>query len=119
MWLRGLYDELMWNYDIPTLWCDNTAALALSKRPGKHNGSKHIENRYHYVRNLGERKLIAVRHCRTDQMTADIFTKPLARVKFAQFRGMLGVCRRGQEGGATTADGGIESSTMMVMFTTK
>ncbi|KAJ8525578.1 hypothetical protein ON010_g15536 [Phytophthora cinnamomi] len=49
MWLRGLCDKLMWKYAVPTLWCDSTAAISLSKKSGKHNGSKHIENRYHYV----------------------------------------------------------------------
>ncbi|KAE9000958.1 hypothetical protein PR002_g18045 [Phytophthora rubi] len=120
MWLRGLCDELMWKYAVPTLWCDNTAAISLFKRPGKHNGSKHIENRYHYVRNLGERELIAVRHCRTDQMAADIFTKPLARIEFAQFREMLGVCRRDQQGGAVEAeDDRAASVCMVVMFAAK
>ncbi|KAE8891385.1 hypothetical protein PF003_g24782 [Phytophthora fragariae] len=100
MWLRGLCDELRWRYDTPKLWCDNTAAIALSKKPRKHNGSKHIENRFHYVRNLEDRELLEVQHCRTDQMTADILTKPLARVKFEFFRSLLGVVRRNEQGGA-------------------
>ncbi|KAE9069994.1 hypothetical protein PF007_g27102 [Phytophthora fragariae] len=100
MWLRGLCDELRRRYDTPKLWCDNTAVIALSKKPGKHNGSKHIENRFHYVRNLEDRELLEVQHCRTDQMTADILTKPLARVKFEFFRSLLGVVRRNEQGGA-------------------
>ncbi|KAE9223517.1 hypothetical protein PF002_g14939 [Phytophthora fragariae] len=99
MWLRGLCDELRWRYDTPKLWCDNTAAIALSKKPRKHNGSEHIENRFHYVRNLEDRELLEVQHCRTDQMTADILTKPLARVKFEFFCSLLGVVRRNEQGG--------------------
>ncbi|KAE9066510.1 hypothetical protein PF005_g28532 [Phytophthora fragariae] len=99
MWLRGLCDELKWQYQLPTLWCDNTAAISLSKKPGKHNGSKHVENRFHYVRNLEDRDLLNVQHCRTDEMTADIMTKPLARVKFEYFRSLLGVVHRDEQGG--------------------
>jgi hypothetical protein len=56
MWLRGLCEELRWTHDTPVLWCDNTAAISLTHKPGKHNGSKHIENRFHYVRNLNDIK---------------------------------------------------------------
>jgi hypothetical protein len=94
MWLRGLCEELRWTHDTPTLWCDNTAATSLTHKPGKHCGSKHIENRFHYVHNLSDRELLQVRHCRTDEMVAGIMTKPLARVKFEHFRAMLGVVLR-------------------------
>jgi hypothetical protein len=91
MWLCGLCDELDQEYEVPRLWCDNQATVYLSERPGKHNKSKHMENKYHYVRHLVEQGVIRTSHCGTNQMTADIFTKALGRVKFEQFRRRLGV----------------------------
>ncbi|POM75352.1 Polyprotein [Phytophthora palmivora] len=63
----------------------------------QHNGSKHIENRFHYVRNLEDRNKLCVKHCGTEQMVADILTKSLARVKFEYFRSLLGVFPRDEQ----------------------
>jgi hypothetical protein len=82
------------DYERPRLWCDNKAAVYLSEKPGKHNKSKHMENKYHYVRHLVENAVLETRHCSTQVMTADIFTKALSRVKFEQFRQQLGVVER-------------------------
>ncbi|KAG7191187.1 hypothetical protein KM043_013982 [Ampulex compressa] len=40
---------------------------------------KHIDVRYHYIRHLLDRKIIDVCYCPSDQMFADVLTKPLAR----------------------------------------
>lgn len=52
---------------------------------------KHIDIKYHYSRSLVEEKRLEVKHVGTTEQTADIFTKPLERVKFEKFRTMLGV----------------------------
>lgn len=62
MWLYELCEELEWKCDVPVLMCDNMAPIYLSEKPGKHNKVKHIENRFHYVRNLVERKKLKTQH---------------------------------------------------------
>eukprot|EP00121_Abeoforma_whisleri_P006484 Awhi_evm1s5900 len=57
-----------------------------------HNGSKlarHIDIRYHYVKEILEDKSINLEYCDTDKMIADIFTKPLGKNKFEKFRERL------------------------------
>jgi Reverse transcriptase (RNA-dependent DNA polymerase) len=94
MWVQSLCQELKQECDVPLLRSDNTASIFLMQRPGKHNKSKHIEIKYHYVRHFVEQDQLLVEHCRSDTNTADIFTKPLGRTKFEKFRQQLGVVER-------------------------
>jgi hypothetical protein len=96
MWLTGLCDELYWEYKVPSVYCDNQAAICLTERPGKHNKSKHIENKFHYVRKLVEDDRIRVSHVGTKDMVADTMTKGLSRVKFELFRKLMGVVSRAE-----------------------
>jgi hypothetical protein len=94
MWLKGLCEELQWQVDDAVLLGDNKAALYLSEKPGKHSKTKHIENKYHYVRNLVEQNEVRTEHCSTEEMIADIMTKGLGRIKFQKFREMMQVIPR-------------------------
>ncbi|PPQ82237.1 hypothetical protein CVT24_012925 [Panaeolus cyanescens] len=100
LWLRGLMTEVLGGVGLssyvndlkPTvLYCDNQGAIALSENPVYHARTKHIDIHYHFVRQTIHTGDVKVKHLRTDEMIADIFTKPLARVKFEFFRGLLGV----------------------------
>ena len=62
---------------------DNQGCVALSNNSVFHKRTKHIEIRYHFVREqMNEPKNIVVRFIRTNDMLADIFTKPLSGVRF-------------------------------------
>ena len=62
---------------------DNQGCVALSNNPVFHKRTKHVEIRYHFVREqVNELKKIVVRFIRTNDMLADIFTKPLSGVRF-------------------------------------
>ena len=56
-----------------------------------HDKLKHIEIRYHYVRDMVQRRVVKLQYIATDEQIADVLTKPLARVKFEYFREKLGV----------------------------
>ena len=56
-----------------------------------HDRSKHIDLKYHYIRDIVQKGVVKLQYTSTDEQVADIFTKPLARVKFAYFRERLGV----------------------------
>lgn len=65
---------------------DNTGAIALSENPVSHARSKHIDIKYHFVRQkvaTGDIKLV---HVVSEDQLADLFTKPLDRVKLEKFR---------------------------------
>ena len=93
IWLRRLLDDLGMNTQSPTtLFEDNQGAIDLSKNAKHHDCTKHIDISHHFVRERVATKEIAVTHCPTEEMTADIMTKGLLVVKFQKFRRMLGVC---------------------------
>jgi hypothetical protein len=92
VWLGRLVGELFnREAEVPTLLVDNKAAIQLCKNPVFHERSKHIELKYHYIREQLEKGHIAVEFIGTNDQLADIFTKSLGRVKFQELRGRIGV----------------------------
>ena len=51
--------------------------------------TKHVEMRYHYVRDIVQRSVVELQFVPTDEQVADVFTKSLVRGKFEVFREML------------------------------
>jgi hypothetical protein len=92
IWLSRLLAGLL---GIPTpkvnLLVDNKSAIALSKNPVHHDRSKHIDTRYHFIRDCVDRGEVDVEHVSTVEQLADILTKALGRVRFAELRQKLGV----------------------------
>ena len=70
---------------------DNSSAIDISKNPVQHFKTKHIEIRYHFIRDLVERKVVTLEYISTKRQNADIFTKPLDRSKFESLRQLIGV----------------------------
>jgi hypothetical protein len=74
------------------LQCDSTNAISVAKNPILHCKTKHIEVRYHFLRDNIEKGKIALIHVPTHDQLADILTKPLDQATFTRLRGELGVC---------------------------
>ncbi|XP_074356783.1 secreted RxLR effector protein 161-like [Apium graveolens] len=70
-------------------------AAAFSHRLGKesnfHGRSKHIDIRYHFIREFVERGEIELKHVSTNEQKADVLTKALGAVKFESMRDLLGM----------------------------
>ena len=56
-----------------------------------HDKSKHIEIKYHYIRDMVQRGAVKLLYVATEEQIADVLTNPLARMKFEYFRERLGV----------------------------
>ena len=65
--------------DTMIVYCDNSSAIDISKNPIQHFKTKHIDIRYHFIRDLVERKIVALEYIPAERQNADIFTKPLDR----------------------------------------
>ncbi len=92
IWLRVLLQELGRNIDSPTtLYGDNQGAIALALNPEFHSRTKHIRIQYHFVRQCIDEKEIMILYLPTELMIADIFTKPLGRVRHQGLCNALGL----------------------------
>jgi len=76
---------------IPLL-VDSTSAISVAKNPVLHSRTKHIDVRFHFLRDSYKKGDIDLIHVETQNQLADIFTKPLESSAFAHLRGELGVC---------------------------
>jgi hypothetical protein len=56
-----------------------------------HDRSKHIEIRYHFIRDRVLKGAVKLQYIPTDEQLADILTKPLVKGKFVFFQDKLGV----------------------------
>jgi hypothetical protein len=84
VWIRNMLEQLhrFEHVNQPTtMHGDNQGALALVQNPEFHARTKHIDVSAHYVRELAEDQKISLQYIHTDEMLADMLTKPLKRVK--------------------------------------
>jgi hypothetical protein len=74
-----------------SLLCDNESAIRLADNPVEHSSTKHIDIRYHFLRDHQQKGDIDVYHISTENQLADIFTKPLDEKRFCRLRSELNV----------------------------
>ena len=87
IWLRNLLGQITDGELRPvTIYVDNKSAIDLAKNPVFHGRSKHIDIRYHFIRECVERGEIVIKHVRTDMQRADVLTKAMTTVKFERMR---------------------------------
>jgi hypothetical protein len=79
VWLKGVLSEMDLDYGQPVpLLIDNQSAIRLAKNPMYHKRSKHIEIKWHWLREkVAEQHVVELVYVRSMDNTADIFTKAL------------------------------------------
>jgi hypothetical protein len=80
--LIGLFDLEM---EATMFLCDNQRCIKMTENPVFHEKSKHIDIRYHYIRDMVQIGSIKLQYISTDEQVVDVLTKPLFRVKFEHF----------------------------------
>jgi hypothetical protein len=65
------------------LLCDSTSVISVDKNPVLHSKTKHIDVRFHFLRDHYEKSDIRLCHVDTHRQLADIFTKHIDRSTFA------------------------------------
>lgn len=91
VWLKRLFEDISPLKSVPTLIVDSTSAMKLSKNPEFHKKSKHIDVRYHYLRDQVVNDRLCMTHVCSEQQVADICTKPIPRVQFCYLRSLIGM----------------------------
>lgn len=96
-WLRRLVAEILQHrridQDVPMdsipIITDSTAAKAIASSNNINARTKHIDVRFHHVRDMVQRKEISLRHISSVEQVADILTKPLGQATFQSIRPKL------------------------------
>ena len=86
LWMRSLLQELGMKIEGPSkLHVDNLSALWVLKNPEHHGRMKHIDIKWHWIREIIKRGQIEGHFLPTGEMVADIFTKPLGAAAHRKF----------------------------------
>jgi hypothetical protein len=91
VWMHTLMGELGYKLKPIPICGDNQGSIFIASNPVTEKRSKHIDIRYHYIREVIERKLAEVFFIDGDKNPADLLTKNLGSVKFLQFRPEYGL----------------------------
>lgn len=100
LWLQLILSELNINQYLATpmlltkpthIQVDNQSAIALSKNPEFHARTKHINIRYHFLREEVANKNIDFIYIPSTKQAADGFTKPLDKIAFKRFVSYVGL----------------------------
>ncbi|KAJ9542059.1 LOW QUALITY PROTEIN: hypothetical protein OSB04_028565 [Centaurea solstitialis] len=91
LWMRNQLQD----YDIQLskipIYCDNTSAIAIANNPVLHSKTKHIEVKYHFIRDHVMNGDIELHFVPTEYQLADLFTKPLDVTRFNMLISELGM----------------------------
>jgi hypothetical protein len=90
-YLAGLFDLEM---EATMILCDNQSCIKMTENLVYHDRMKHIEIRYHYIRDMVWKGVVKLQYVGTYEQVADVLTKPLSHVKFKYFRHKLGVVQK-------------------------
>ena len=93
IWIKRLLKEMNYKQDNITIYDDNLSTIDVSRNPKFHSRMKHMDIKYHFLRDNVESGDISLKYVGTDEQIADVLTKALAREKFQKFTNLMG-CQR-------------------------
>jgi len=91
LWMKSQLSDYGIQYKMVPIFCDNTSAIAISNNPVLHQRTKHIDIRYHFIRDHVINGDIELHFIPTEYQLADIFTKPLDEPTFTRLKAELGM----------------------------
>ena len=90
-WFKTLFTELGIPIDFVPLYGDSRGAIFNAQNPVTQKGVKHIDIRYHYIREQLDMGTLRLFYILTNENTADMFTKNLGPTAFLRHRSELGL----------------------------
>ena len=92
VWVKGILQQFSTKpCQCFEILCDNSSSIKLSKNPVMHKRKKHIDVRYHYLRDLTSQEVVKLVFCGTEEQVANIMTKPVKLETFVKLRSWLGI----------------------------
>lgn len=89
--MRTQLKDFGFHYNQIPIYCDSESAIAISCNPVQHSRTKHIDIRYHFIKDHVERGTIELYFVNTEFQLADLFTKPLDEKRFNFLISKLGM----------------------------
>ena len=95
VWLQRLFEDFGQKFEGGiSILCENKSAIAIEKNPMQHRRTKHIEIKYHFMREVEQKRITELENCKGDDQLANILTKALGGSRFEDLRRQLGVKSR-------------------------
>nr|GEY11387.1 retrovirus-related Pol polyprotein from transposon TNT 1-94 [Tanacetum cinerariifolium] len=91
LWLRTQLTDYGFYFDKILIYCDSKAAISISCNPVQHLRTKHIDVRYHFIKEMVEKGIVELFFVRTEYRLADLFTKALPEDRFKYLVRRLGM----------------------------
>jgi hypothetical protein len=91
LWMRQTLRNYGYKLSKVPLLCDNDSAIRMADNPVEHSRTKHIDIRYHFLRDHQQRGDIEITYVSTKEQLVDIFTKPLDEKTFSKLRNELNI----------------------------
>ncbi|GJW41437.1 retrovirus-related pol polyprotein from transposon TNT 1-94 [Tanacetum coccineum] len=91
LWMRSQLTDYGLRFNKIPMYCDNKSAIALCCNNVQHSRSKHIDIRYHFIKEQVENGVVELYFVRTEYQLADIFTKALCRERIEFLIDKLGM----------------------------
>ena len=73
------------------MYCDSKSAIAIACNPVHHSKTKHIDIRYHFLKDNVEKGIIEIFFVKSELQFADFFTKALDETTFNFLKSKLGM----------------------------
>ena len=89
--MKQLNQDLTGINEPVVIYEDNQSAIAIAKNPQFHGRAKHINIKYHFIREQVNNNNIELKYCQTSEMITDMLTKGLRKIKFEKLREMAGI----------------------------
>ncbi|KAI3729427.1 hypothetical protein L6452_18085 [Arctium lappa] len=91
LWMRTQLRDYGFHFNKIPIYCDSKSAIAILANPVQHTKTKHIDVRYHFIKDHVEKGTIELFFVKTDYQLADLFTKPLDEKRFNFLISKLGM----------------------------
>nr|GEU76369.1 putative reverse transcriptase, RNA-dependent DNA polymerase [Tanacetum cinerariifolium] len=82
LWMQTQLTDYGFYFDKIPMYCDLKAAIAISYNPVQHSRTKHINVRYHFIKEKVEKGIVELFFVGTEYQLADLFTKVLPEERF-------------------------------------
>ncbi|KAJ9549796.1 hypothetical protein OSB04_022339 [Centaurea solstitialis] len=82
LWMWTQLRDYGYNFNHIPIYCDSKRAIAITCNPVQHTRTKHIDIRYHFIKDHVDRGTIELYFVNTEYQLADLFTKPLDEKRF-------------------------------------